>query len=314
MAILITGSSGYLGTELCRRFERESSVEQVIGVDLVPPRESFSKLTFYEKDCTGDLSSIFQTRPVDILIHLVFILDPIHDSQKMLRVNLGSLENVLSQVKTSGTRRVVVTSSYTAYGAHADNPPLLKEDHPLRGNEDFQYARDKTLVEEKLRRFGENNPGVEMIVVRPAVVVGAHMGNFISRYISKRWVPVVKDSGTEIQFLHEEDAAEALFRLSMEAPPGAYNVGPPDTLHPSEVARIMGGGTLALRPGLLRALTGFGWTFRLRFLSETPKSMIDFIQYPCVVDGTKIERETGFRYRYSSREAVEALAGRKNSG
>lgn len=312
MVILITGSSGYLGTELCRRFETEPSVEQVVGLDLVPPRESFSKLTFYQKDCTGDLSSLFEAHPVEIVIHLVFILDPIHDREKMFRVNVGSVENILKHVKAHGVRRVVVTSSDTAYGAHPDNPPLLKEEDPLRGNHDFQYARDKTLVEQRLRQFGDANPEVEVVIARPAIVAGAHMTNFISRYMSRKLVPLVKDSDTELQFLHEDDAAESLFRLAIEASPGAYNVGPPNTIHPREIASIMGGKMIGLNPRLLRTLTGLGWTLRLRFLSEAPRSMIDFIQYPCVMDGTKIERETGFRYLYSSRDAVEALAGRSN--
>lgn len=279
-----------------------------MGLDLVAPREAFSKLTFYEKDCTGDLSSVFENHVIDTLIHLVFILDPIHDSEKMYRVNVGSLENVLSYAETYGTGRIVVTSSYTAYGAHPDNPPLFNEDHPLRGNEDFQYARDKTLVERRLRAFREAHPEVDIVVARPAIVAGAHMGNFISRYMSRKVVPIVKDSEVGIQFLHEEDAAEALFRLAMEAPAGAYNVGPPDTVHPAEIAEIMGGKPVALRPAVLKALTAVGWVLRLKSLSEAPGSMIAFIQYPCVVDGTKIERDTGFRYRYTSRDAIEALA------
>ena len=34
-------------------------------------------------------------------------------------------------------------SSTTAYGFHRDNPPLLHEESPLRGNNDFTYAKNK---------------------------------------------------------------------------------------------------------------------------------------------------------------------------
>ncbi|MFQ6673990.1 MAG: NAD-dependent epimerase/dehydratase family protein [Fidelibacterota bacterium] len=308
MSVLITGSSGYLGTQLCKRYEVEPSVTEVVGVDLVPPSQAFSKLVFYRQDCNGDLSTIFQKHAVDTIIHLVFILDPIHDSNKMTRVNVGSMENVLNHAGRYGTGRIVVTSSYTAYGAHPDNPSLMTEDQRLRGNRDFQYARDKTIVEERLREFGKKHPDVAVVIARPAIVVGPNIGNFISRYVSKALVPLVKNSPVKMQFLHEDDASEALFRLATEAPAGAYNLGPSDTIHPAETARMMGGKPIGFRPGVLKFFTGLGWALRLKFLSEAPRSMINFIQYPCVVDGSKIERETDFRYRYSSTDAVRAFA------
>lgn len=308
MSVLITGSSGYIGTQLCRRFEGADSVVEVVGLDLVSPRESFSKLTFYQEDCVGDLSHIFDHHKVDTVVHLVFVLDPIHDSDKMYRVNVNSLENVLAHIEKYGTKRFLVTSSYTAYGAHPDNPVWITEDQPLRGNPDFQYARDKTIVEARLKQFQENHPEKEVIIARPALVVGPHISNFISRYLSKPIVPLIKDLEDEMQFIHEDDASEALFRLATEAPPGSYNVGPPDTIHPAAAARIMGGKSVGFRPGVLRFFTALGWRLRLRFLSEAPGSMISFIQYPCLIDGHKIERVTGFRYRYSSTDAIQALA------
>ncbi|MEE9167941.1 MAG: NAD-dependent epimerase/dehydratase family protein [Candidatus Neomarinimicrobiota bacterium] len=308
MRILITGSSGYLGTELCRRSEKADSVAEVIGVDLVKPRESFSKLTFYQEDCVGDLSHIFDHHKIDTVVHLVFVLDPIHDSDKMYRVNVSSLENVLAHIEKYGTKRLLVTSSYTAYGAHPDNPVWITEDQPLRGNKDFQYSRDKTIIEDRLRDFQARSPKTEVVIARPALVAGPNISNFISRYLSKPIVPLVKDLEEEMQFLHEDDASEALFQLATAAPPGAYNLGPSSTVHPAEAARIMGGKPVSLRPGVLRFLTALGWTLRLKFLSEAPKSMISFMQYPCSIDGTKVERETGFRYRYSSFDAIHTLA------
>ena len=314
MSVLITGSSGYIGTQLCRQYEQDGTVEDLIGLDLVPPRESFSKLTFYQQDCNSDLSPIFERHEIDTVIHLVFVLDPIHDSEKMVRVNVGSLENVLTNLEKYGTKKIMVTSSYTAYGAHPDNPEWIKEDQPLRGNRDFQYARDKTIVEERLREFQGKHPDIEIIIARPAIVVGPNVANFISRYIGKSLVPLVKDSDVEMQFIHEDDVSEALYRLINEAPAGAYNLGPPDTIHPAEAARIVGGKPVGIRPGLLGFLTALGWALHLGFLTEAPKSMISFIQYPCAVDGSKVERETSFRYRYSSTDAITGFAkahGRK---
>ncbi|MFQ6608291.1 MAG: NAD-dependent epimerase/dehydratase family protein [Fidelibacterota bacterium] len=312
MSVLITGSSGYIGTELCRRYAAAEHSPRIVGIDLAPPREEFSNLTFYQLDCNGDLSPVFQRHKVDTIIHLVYVLNMTHDSQQMYRINVGSLENILNYASQHGVARVVVTSSATAYGAHPDNPPLLTEDDPLRGNHDFQYAYNKTIVEDRLNLFATEYPDVDVVIARPAIVCGAHISNFISRYINKPLVPLVKDSLTEMQFLHEEDAADALFTLATEAPAGVYNLGPPNTIHHGEAVKILGGRSINVRPGLLRFMTALAWTLRLKYFAEAPASMINFIQYPWVVDGSKIEELTSFRYRYSSEDAIRAFEEARN--
>ena len=308
MSVLITGSSGYIGTELCRRYSAVDNPPEIIGIDLAPPREEFPNLTYYQLDCNGDLSPVFQRHSIDTIIHLVYVLNMIHDSERMYKINVGSMENILKFADENGVARIVVTSSATAYGAHPDNPSLLTENDPLRGNYDYQYAFDKTIVEERLNSFASENPEVDIVIARPAIISGVHIGNFISRYIDKPLVPLVKDSDTEMQFLHEEDAADALYTLAFQAPAGIYNLGPPNTIHPEEAVAILGGKPIGIRPGLLRFMTAMAWTLRLKFLTEAPASMIHFIQYPWVADGSKIEELTDFRYRYSSEDAIRDFA------
>lgn len=308
MSVLITGSSGYIGTELCRRYAAADNPTEIVGIDLAPPREEFSNLTFYQLDCNSDLSSVFQRHHVDTIIHLVYVLNMTHDSREMFKINVGSIENILKFADKHGVARIVVTSSATAYGAHPDNPPILTEDDPLRGNRDFQYAFNKTIVEDQLTTFASEHPDVDIVIARPAIVCGAHIGNFISRYIEKPLVPLVKKCDTEMQYLHEEDAADALFTLAAEAPAGIYNLGPPNTIHPAKSVAILGGKPIGIRPGLLRFMTGLAWILRMKFLAEAPASMISFIQYPWVVEGSKIEKVSDFRYRFSSEDAIRDFA------
>lgn len=308
MNILITGSSGYIGTELCRRFDREPGIDEVVGLDLIYPKESFTKLKFYKQGCNGDLHNIFTNHKIDTLIHLVYNLNMTHDSEAMYRINVGSVENILNNAEEYGIQRILVTSSATAYGAHPDNPDILTEAHPLRGNEDYQYALDKTIVEMRLHEFGEKHPEVDIIIARPAIVCGAHIGNFISRYINKVLVPLVKDCDTEMQFLHEEDAAEALYQLATKAPDGVYNLGPPNTIHAIKIEQILGGKPIFFGSRLLKTMTGLAWNFHITSLTEAPAAMIDFLQYPWVVDGSKVEQKTDFRYQYSSEDAIRAFA------
>ena len=56
MGILITGSSGYIGTELCERLQAAPSIDKMISTGALSPRETFEKLTFFERYCCGDLA------------------------------------------------------------------------------------------------------------------------------------------------------------------------------------------------------------------------------------------------------------------
>ena len=314
MKILITGSSGYIGTQLCKNFNSDESIQELIGLDLAEPRTNFSKLVFYNRDCNRDLSDVFEKHVPDIVIHLVYVLDPLHDSEKMYRINVGSMENVLSHIDKFGVKRLVVTSSGTAYGALPNNPEQLKETDPLRGKETgYQYAYDKVIVEEKLEEFGKTHPDVEIVIARPAVVAGPNLGNFISRYLMKPLVPLVKEFDQDTQLIHEEDIASALYHLALQAPAGAYNLGPPDVIKESEFIEIMGGKSIFIGPRLIRALTTFGWFFRIKAITEAPSSLINYIQYRWVVDGSKIERETDFRYKYSTMDAMNQFAEANSS-
>lgn len=312
MSILVTGCSGYIGTELCRRFEADKSIKKIIGIDLSDPKEHFKKLSFYKRDCCENLEDIFISNSIKVVIHLVFVMNPLHNKETMYRINVKSLENILEYVQYHNIKRVVVTSSGTAYGAYPNNPDRISEKMPIRGHA-YQYSNDKRIVEEKLMKFQYENSAVDIVIARPAVICGPHIGNFISRYVTKLFVPLVKNSSARIQFLHEEDAANALYTLVNEAPSGAYNLGPEETLTQDEVVSITGKIPLRIGPKILRFMNSIGWFLRFKFLTEVPSSMLDFIEFSWVVDGTKIERHTSFRYKYSSADAIHGFIQKRTN-
>ena len=141
MSILVTGASGYIGTELCRRFEADKAIKKIIGIDLSDPKEHFKKLSFYKRDCCENLEDIFISNSIKVVIHLVFVMNPLHNKETMYRINVKSLENILEYVQYHNIKRVVVTSSGTAYGAYPNNPDRISENMPIRGHA-YQYSND----------------------------------------------------------------------------------------------------------------------------------------------------------------------------
>lgn len=94
---------------------------------------------------------------VDVAIHLAWVLNPIKDAMRMTEVNLGGTRHFLDACARHGVRRVLVASSTTAYGARPSNPVPLDESHPVRGEQPFQYAREKAVMEGLVRRVADND-------------------------------------------------------------------------------------------------------------------------------------------------------------
>src|SRR5688572_13160178 len=83
------------------------------------------------------MRSLLERERPDALVHLAFVLNPIHDEARMYDIDVNGTEAVLRAATEAGTGHVLVTSSATAYGAFPDNPVPITEDWPVRGAPDF---------------------------------------------------------------------------------------------------------------------------------------------------------------------------------
>ena len=146
MRYLVTGGSGYIGSRLVDRLSQRDDTEQIVICDVRAPRSHRPDVQYTELDVT-DAARVRETigrEKPDVLIHLAFILNPIHDVDRMYNIDVGGTQNVLEAAEAADVQQVLVTSSATAYGAFPDNPVPMAEDHPVRGVPDFEYARVPT--------------------------------------------------------------------------------------------------------------------------------------------------------------------------
>ncbi len=304
MRVAITGSSGFIGSRLVDHLSRDASVEKIVGLDVVPPRETSAKLSFVKQDVTQPMDRVFQEHGVDAAMHLAFVLDPMHDQARETSINVVGTENFARACEASGVKTVVLASSGTAYGAHPDNPVPLREEHPLRGNANYIYSRDKVKQEEILAGFAQRNPEARVAVLRPAVVLGPHVSNFMSRMVRHGTVYASSAENPPWQFVHEEDTGRAFAHALLQRAHGAFNVGAEGALTLDEIGRLAGAKVVKLWPWALKAATSLGWMLRMTSLTEAPAGVLSFLRFPWVVDPSKFVRETGFRYEHDSRGAL----------
>ena len=153
MKILITGATGHIGQKLVEVLAREDWVEKIIGTDIKAPDSAFPKLSFVQQDIRASQDDLFEKEGIDTVVHTAYILPPIHNKSMMEDINKGGTRNVLEASRKAGVRQILYTSSTTAYGFFPDNDQPLLETSPLRGNDDFTYAKNKKGNRRNDRRF-----------------------------------------------------------------------------------------------------------------------------------------------------------------
>lgn len=96
--ILITGSSGYIGSHLCKMLSGRYIIH---GLDIVDPTVPVHK--FYRRDINKQFTIPDQTEPYDAVIHLAALVN-VGESERMPIVyyitNLNGTMNVLSKIPT----------------------------------------------------------------------------------------------------------------------------------------------------------------------------------------------------------------------
>lgn len=317
--IAITGSSGYLAQQLIHRLAADPEVEFILGLDLRPPPAD-APAAFRRYDVTApwqELRDVFRAQAIDTALHLAWQFNPIHDARRHRQVDVEGSQNFFRAAEAAGLRRVVYTSSTTAY-VHPTNPsapPFLAEEAAVRGAPRYLYSLHKAEVDRLAQEFLARHPEIEGVILRPSIVLGPHTDNIVSRMMewparSFPWIVQVRGADPPMQFVAEADMAEVLYRAVRSEARGIFNVAGEGTLRFSEVLRAAGKRPLAIPAALLYPITAALWALRL---APFPAGILDLIRYPWVADTTRL-RGLGFLPRQTSREALGAfLAARRGS-
>lgn len=306
MRYLITGGSGYIGTRLTNVLEAREETEKIVNIDVKPPSAARSKVEFVQGDVRDyeQTRSLLEQHKIDTLVHLAFLLNPIRDEEEMYDIDVNGTEVTLRAASETGIQQVLVTTSATAYGAWPDNPKPITEDWPVRGVKDFSYARDKTEADRVCQLWAAQHPDRVMTIVRPCIVFGPNVDNYISRtWENSPFIPIPDGHDEEFQLVHEDDLADGVITLLDAKAPGAYNVAGDGTLTWGESAKMIGLKTRDMP--LKRAKRIFGTLWKVHMpRSESPPGNLDFIRYPWVVSNEKL-KAVGWEPKHDTRETFE---------
>jgi nucleoside-diphosphate-sugar epimerase len=299
LTVAITGASGYVAGKLIESLSNDPRIDRVLGFDIRPPSFSHSKFIFDNVDVRNpNLAARFEG--VDGVVHLAFIMDPIKDESLMRDVNVNGSQNVFRAAASAGVKKVIYTSTALVYGAHPDNDLPLTEESPLRANLDFSYAAHKLEVEYVVTEFREEHPDVQVTVYRPAIVFGTNVDNAWSHQLEMPVLLGIKGYAPPLQFVHEDDVAEALAFAVFNDLDGNFNLAPNDWLSSDEILVVVG-----RRRREISESTAFAVAERLWSMgqAEAPAGMLHYVMHPWVMSVDKLA-QAGFT---CSKSGVDAL-------
>src|SRR5690606_28739137 len=182
-------------------------------------------------------------------------------------------------------------------------PAWLHETDPVRGNDEFPYARHKRLVEEMLAELRKTRPELEQVVFRIGTILGPTVRNQITALWDGKRILAVRGSDSPFVFVWVDDVAGAMVRAATDGPPGIYNVAGDGALTVSQLARRLGKPLLAVPAWALALALRIGRALRLTVHGP---EQVGFLRYRPVLANTRLKDVFGYTPRKTSAEAFDA--------
>ena len=205
--VAITGAARGLGLALTTRLAESTVLGRVIAID--QHRGDVSGVTWRITD-VRDPALASRLSDVDVIVHADLDLSPDADARTRRAFNVRGAQTVLTAAAAGGVSRVVLVTSAMVYGAHQDNPVPLPENSPLTADSDHSVVGDLLEIEHLAERSPRAHLGLEVVVARPAALVGDVVDTVITRHFEAPRLLAVKGCAARWQFCHVDDLASAL--------------------------------------------------------------------------------------------------------
>jgi UDP-glucose 4-epimerase len=316
--VLVTGVARPLGRRLAALLQTAAEVERIIGVDVIPPSAPVDlqgRVEFVRADIRNPvIGKVLASAEVDTVVHLSVVTFPRGNARRaaMKEINvIGTMQLLAACQKAPSVRRLVVKSSTSVYGCSARDPALFTEDMEPQETPRSGYAKDAVEVEGYVRGFARRRPNVDVTTLRMANILSTDADSEFASYFSLPVLPTVLGFDPRLQFLHQEDALEALRRSVLEHHVGTYNVAGDGVLLLSQAARRLGKLTV---PVPTRALGMLGLLLRQAGVTDISVEQLQLLTYGRGVDTARLRETFGWAPAHTTASAFDEFAATHRVG
>jgi NAD+-dependent farnesol dehydrogenase len=306
--ILLTGATGYLGSEIARELRTRGTPFRVLVRDAT--RLGFDPAACHCQVAVGDLRDRealgTALRGVEAVLHTAGLVKMwARDPRDFRRINLEGLQNLLAEASQAGVRRVVYTSSFIALGPSADvnageglrNPGPLANEY-----EGSKAAALEWLRTEGLRKF-------PVIVLLPGVIYGPGpgtegnlVGGMISQYLAGNFPGLLGSGEQRWSFAFNSAVASAHLAALEKGNPGEEYMLGGDNRSLNDFFRVLAGFTGVRRrirhiPFAVGKLLGGIEVARARMTGHPPlltPGVVEIFKHDWVYSSAKAIRELDY--------------------
>jgi UDP-glucose 4-epimerase len=299
MKVLIPGLAGGLARHVALRlFE---SGHQVAGIDVRPWVDRPRSIELVSADLRKRAAEeVFRRFRPDAVVHMATVTSLQVTGEERHRINLGGTQAVFDHCREYDVKHCIFVGRHTYYGAGPDAPLYHTEDEPPRELGRFPELADLVAADLYAATAIWRLPQLTTTVLRLCYTLGPSGHGTLATFLRGRLVPAVLGYDPLYQFLHEDDAVDAI-RIALEKRPmGIFNVAGPRPLPLTVLAHEAGRTPVPLPEPLLSLVMGRAGLPRL------PQGALGHLKYPVVVDASAFRAATGFAHAYDELATVKA--------
>ena len=301
MKVLIPGIAGLLARNVARHLL--AAGHRVIGIDPRGWPAAPEGIELYPLDIRKRAAEeVFREHRPEAVIHMATVSALAADAEERYRINLGGTRAVFEHCEKHGVRKMIFVGRHTYYGAGPDAPLYHTESEPPQELGTYPELADLVAADLYAANALWRLPALQTAVLRVCYTLGPSGHGTLASFLKGRFVPMVMGFDPLFQFMHEDDAAQAIVTALTSDLRGIFNVAGPQPLPLGVIANEAGRRVAPLPETLLALLVGRAGLPRLS------RGALAHVKYPIVIDASQFRRQTGFAHRFDELATVRSFA------
>lgn len=239
MNILVTGSNGFIGSNVCKYLKEQGCY--VVGLG----RAEVSRVKvddYVQCDLSSEKTAhIFDGRKVDAVVHLA--ADMRHDCPEseieVVYHNCVGTQRLLATCEANHVQVMVQLSSLPVIGRPEQHP--ITEQHPIKPPTVYHATKH---MQEVLANYATYTHGLRTVSYRISAPVGIGMNQrtifpvFVRKALLGEDIVLYGHGNREQTYVHVDDIAQAIYKAILsEKAHGVYNLGSYSRISNTELAQ-----------------------------------------------------------------------------
>lgn len=308
MKALVTGATGFIGSQLCSRLILEGHCVRGLVRNAARAEPLKRQGVEIEQGNVLDPTSLRRaTDGIDTVFHFAAVFRKEVPRREIWATNVNGIENVLEAASRSGVKRFIHCSSTSVYGLFPRTPTIESSPFvPIRGD---LYQESKLAAEQRVTTYGSRGK-LAATIFRTTGVYGPGDLRFLKLFkaIARKRFAMIGAGEVPFSMIHIDDLLDGTLRCATQpiAVNNDYLLTGDNPVSLNETARIIAEAAGVPAPRMhvpVMPLYYASWLMEvlLKPLGISPplyRRRVNFFRITRGFDNSKAKRELGFQPRF----------------